>query len=60
MISLNNLVHKLTSRKSKIIGIGLFSFLLLKHYFNGARCKYSPNITGKLVLITGCNTGIGE
>lgn len=33
--------------------------VLLKLYFNGPSCKISKNLTGKVVIVTGSNCGIG-
>ena len=44
--------------KYKILkGIGLF---FLKNYFAGGKCVVSRNLENKIILITGCNTGIGK
>ena len=32
---------------------------LLKRYFNGGKNIHSPDLAGKVVVITGANTGIG-
>jgi len=31
-----------------------------KRFFNGGVNKFSPDLTGKIVVITGCNQGIGK
>ena len=33
---------------------------LLKKHFNGPLCQYSPNLSSKIIIITGANSGIGE
>ena len=32
---------------------------LLKRYFNGGRNIHYPDLSGKIVVITGANTGLG-
>jgi len=39
---------------------GLGIVVLLKRYFNGAVCHNHPNLTGKYIIITGANAGIGK
>src|SRR5689334_10271365 len=39
------------------VGAGL---ALLKAYTNGPKCKHFVNLTDKIVVITGANTGIGK
>ena len=43
-----------------IICAGLLSYYFIKKYYDGGVCKYFPNMKGKIIVITGCNTGIGE
>jgi len=31
-----------------------------KRYFNGPACKLTRNLTGKIAIVTGANTGIGK
>ncbi len=33
--------------------------VLLKRYFAGGACKIQRNLKDKVIIITGCNTGIG-
>ena len=42
-----------------VIGGGVVSIGLLKRYFNGGKNIYSPDLAGKIVVITGANTGVG-
>ena len=43
------------------ICLGVFVLLLIvcKIYFNGGSNKYAPSLDGKVIVITGANTGIG-
>lgn len=34
--------------------------IVLKIYFNGSYNKYYPNLTGKIIVVTGANAGIGK
>lgn len=46
-----------------ILGAGAATFSLLaltKRYFNGGVCKAYPKLTGKVIVITGVNAGIGK
>jgi retinol dehydrogenase 12 len=38
---------------------GIVSLGLMNRYFNGGKNVHSPNLKGKIVVITGANTGIG-
>lgn len=40
--------------------VGIVSLLLLRRYLQGSICKSTVLLTGKTVVITGCNTGIGR
>jgi NAD(P)-dependent dehydrogenase (short-subunit alcohol dehydrogenase family) len=45
-----------------IVGIvvgGALVLFLLKRYFNGGVNKYSEDLNGKVVIVTGSNCGIG-
>ena len=42
-----------------VLGSAAATYLFFD-YFNGGQCKSSATMTGKTVLITGCNTGIGK
>jgi NAD(P)-dependent dehydrogenase (short-subunit alcohol dehydrogenase family) len=47
--------------KPVAVGLGTTTgLLLLKRYFGGAVCKSKARIDGKVVVITGANTGIGK
>jgi len=41
---------------TSLVGVAM----CIKRYYNGGRCVYSPNLTGKFVIVTGANTGIGK
>ena len=43
------------------VNIALFIIIttLIKIFFNGASNKHSPNLKGKVIVITGANSGIG-
>ena len=40
--------------------LGLLFLFLLKYYFSGGVCKATRNLSGKVIIITGANTGIGK
>ena len=42
-----------------ILGGSVISVALAKRFFNGGVNKHSPDLTGKVVVITGANTGLG-
>ena len=42
-----------------IIALSVVVLALLKRYFNGGKNIYYPDLTGKIVVITGANTGLG-
>lgn len=37
----------------------LLLLFLLKRYFNGGVCRYTADLTGKIIIITGANSGLG-
>ena len=41
------------------MGVFVLLLVVLKIFFNGGNNKYTPSLEGKIVLITGANTGIG-
>ncbi|XP_033126834.1 retinol dehydrogenase 12-like [Anneissia japonica] len=44
---------------ASVLATGL-SLMLLKRYFAGGRCYSKAKLTGKVVIVTGANTGIGK
>jgi len=58
------LPKNLTSRQLIATGAlafaGVTSLLLIKSYFNGGVCKLAKDLTGKVIIITGANSGIGK
>ena len=42
------------------IGGAGFGLILLKRHFSGAKCHSKAQMTGKTVIVTGANTGIGK
>ena len=42
-----------------IVVLSIAVIALLKRYFNGGRNVHYPDLTGKIVVITGANTGLG-
>ena len=41
------------------LGGSAITLVLLKYFFNGGVNRHSPDLTGKVIVITGANTGIG-
>ena len=42
------------------VSLGVFTaFAALKRYFNGGRNPHFPDLNGKVIVVTGANTGIG-
>ena len=41
------------------LGSGAIVYFLLNWYFNGGKNKNWPNLNGKVIVITGANTGLG-
>lgn len=42
-----------------IIALSVVVLALLKRYFNGGKNVHYPDLSGKIVVITGANTGLG-
>lgn len=42
------------------LSLSLPLLFLLKKHFNGPLCHYSPNLSSKIIIITGANSGIGR
>ena len=42
-----------------IAALSVVSIALLKRYFNGGKNIHYTDLTGKIVVITGANTGLG-
>ena len=57
---MNNIIKNITKKQIQMSGLVMASFLLMAIHLKRRKCKYSTNLNGKLVLVTGCNTGIGE
>ncbi|XP_038074271.1 retinol dehydrogenase 14-like [Patiria miniata] len=43
-----------------VLGIGTVCLLFFRRYFHGAKCQSLAQLTGKTVIVTGANTGIGK
>jgi len=43
-----------------ITAVGIAALVMGKNYFNGGVCKLAKDLTGKVVIITGANIGIGK
>ena len=48
-----------SSKVATVLGSAAASYLFLD-YFSGGKCESTATMEGKTVLITGCNTGIGN
>lgn len=42
------------------IGLGLITLVAAKLYFRGTQCKVKRDLSGKVAIVTGGNTGIGK
>jgi hypothetical protein len=49
-----------TMKTCLLIGSSLISLYLFKSYTAGGVCKVKKDLTGKMAVITGGNTGIGR
>ncbi|XP_022107016.1 uncharacterized protein LOC110988085 [Acanthaster planci] len=45
---------------SLVLGIGTVGLLFFRRYFHGAKCRSLAQLSGKTVIVTGANTGIGK
>ena len=52
------------SQKQKLVvgslSLATLSLVALKKYMSGGKCAYTPDLTGKVAVITGGNSGIGK
>lgn len=42
-----------------ISGGSVLTLAILKRFFNGGKNGFKPDLTGKVIVITGANTGLG-
>ena len=52
--------HDITGYHLAILGGAMLLLTLLKSYTSGGKCTIKKDLTGKLAVITGGNTGIGR
>ena len=52
--------NKVWTSFSFALGISAVGLLLFRRYFHGAKCKSLAQLSGKTVIVTGANTGIGK
>ncbi len=45
------------ARKARIIGLLAVGFYFVKQYLNGPMCESEARLDGKVVIVTGANTG---
>jgi len=61
MERINRIVDLLGSNKRLAIAAGTFLALAaIKLYFRGAVCRVNRDLTGKVIVVTGGNSGIGR
>ncbi len=37
-----------------------FGIYQIRKFSNGPTCQYKPNLQGKVIIVTGANTGLGK
>ena len=42
------------------LSLATLSLIALRKYMSGGKCKFTPDLTGKVAVITGGNSGIGK
>jgi hypothetical protein len=58
---LQTLKDWITTAKGLAVTASVLSLLALsKIYFNGGVCRVNRDLTGKVIVVTGGNTGIGK